>query len=103
MTDPLPNDPLMDDQLDALFARARARRPDTSRAEYGFETRLLAQLRSRRDASSVWAMVSWRAIPFFAACVIALGLWQAEADSDVNDAASIARLNDAAGTDLWSN
>ena len=98
MNDPLPHDP-----LDALFAQARTRRPDTSRVEYGFETRLMARLRSRRDASSVWAMVSWRAIPFFAACVIALTFWQAQVDSDANDAASLARLNDPASVDVWVN
>ena len=31
-----------DQKLDALFAAARATAPDTSRAEYGFETRLAA-------------------------------------------------------------
>ena len=34
-----------DSQLDALFRAARADAPDTARAEYGFETRLLARLR----------------------------------------------------------
>ena len=34
--------------LDALFARARVSRLDTARAEFGFETRLLARLREMR-------------------------------------------------------
>jgi hypothetical protein len=92
-----------DSQLDALFAQARAHRPDTSKAEYAFETRLLARLRAKRETSSVWAMVSWRLIPFFAACVVALTLWQAEVASDTTDAASIAGLTNPVAADLWSN
>ena len=97
------NDPNQDHQLDTLFALARSRRPDTSAAEFAFETRLLARLRDQRETSSVWAMVSWRMIPFFAACVVALTLWQAEASSDANDAATIAGLNNPVAADLWSN
>jgi hypothetical protein len=35
----------LDPKLDALFAAARLAAPDTSRLEYGFETRLTARLR----------------------------------------------------------
>jgi hypothetical protein len=97
------NDQEHDGQLDALFAQARAHRPDTSKAEYAFETRLLARLRTERETSSVWAMVSWRLIPFFAACVVALTLWQAEVASDTTDAATIAGLTNPVAADLWSN
>jgi hypothetical protein len=100
MNDPAPSP---DADLDALFALARARRPDTSGVEFAFETRLLARLRSQREASSVWAMVSWRLIPFFAACVVALTLWQAEVASDTTDAATIAGLTNPVAADLWSN
>ena len=65
------NDQDPNSQLDALFASARKHRPDTSAAEFAFETRLLARLRAQKQTSSVWAMVSWRLIPFFAACVVA--------------------------------
>lgn len=99
------NDPTTrpDADLDALFTLARARRPDTSAVEFAFETRLLARLRSKREASSVWAMVSWRLIPFFVACVVALTLWQAEVASDTTDAATIAGLTNPVAADLWSN
>lgn len=80
------NDPQPEPQLDALFAQARARRPDTSVAEYAFETRLLARLRSERSPGSVWAAVSWRMVPFFTVCVIGLALWQSEILSDTHDA-----------------
>jgi hypothetical protein len=102
MSEPTPQpNPDADRELDALFALARTRRPDTSRAEFGFETRLMARVRSRRDASSVWAMVTWRFIPFLAACVIGLTIWQAQDASDTSVAAGLARLNDPA--DVWSN
>jgi hypothetical protein len=95
-----------DDPLDALFAQARAHRPDTSRAEYGFETRLMARLRAQRQpqsAGSVWAMVSWRMIPLFAACVVALAIWQTETASDATDTDTVASLNNPVAADLWSN
>ena len=41
------NAPDPDRQLDALFALARERRPDTSDVEFGFETRLMARVRAQ--------------------------------------------------------
>src|SRR5271154_2383720 len=95
--------PRPDEQLNALFALARENRPDTSAAEFAFETRLMARLRARPETGSIWAMVSWRMIPFFAACVLALTLWQAETATDATDAATIAGLTNPVATDLWSN
>jgi len=92
-----------DADLDALFALARAQRPDSSAAEFAFETRLLARLRARHETGSVWAMVSWRLIPFFAVCVVAVTLWQAETESDASDVATIAGLSNPVAADLWSN
>ncbi len=91
-----------DSQLDALFARARERRPDTSKAEFGFETRLMARLRERRqpDASSVWAIVTWRMAPFFAACVVALALWNSETLSEANETADMSYLQHPEAADL---
>ncbi len=64
-----------DDRLDALFAAARQDSPDTSRAEWGFETRVMARL---REESSPFASVvcwAWRLCPFFAALAVAATLW----------------------------
>lgn len=97
------NEPNPDAQLDALFAQARMRRPDTSAAEFAFETRLLARLLAAEEPGSIWAMVSWRLVPFFAVCIVGLALWQVEAASDATDAASIARLTNPVAADLWSN
>src|SRR4051812_4963945 len=60
-------------RLDELLAAARRAPVDTSRAEYAFETRLLARLREERETSVLtWA---WKLAPFFAALAIAVTLW----------------------------
>ena len=93
------------DPLDALFATARKQRPDTSRAEYGFETRLMARLRERHqpDAISLWSVVTWRMVPFFAVCVVALALWQADLSSESGDEAAAAGLTNPVAGELWGN
>jgi hypothetical protein len=75
------------DPLDALFAAARAQRPDTSRAEYGFETRLMAWLRERQepDALSLWLKVTWRMAPLLAVGVVALAIWNFDLASQSDD------------------
>ena len=64
-----------DEKLDKLFAAARGVKPDTTRAEYGFETRLMAHLRIERERSIPWYAFAWKLIPTFAAVVVALGVW----------------------------
>jgi hypothetical protein len=66
-----------DEQLKKLFQAAREVKPDTSRAEYGFETRLLARLRAEHEPSTPWHAVVWKLMPAFAAIVLALGVWTA--------------------------
>jgi len=97
------NDQNQDGQLDALFALARARRPDTSAAEFAFETRLLARLRAQQETDSVWAMVSWRLIPFFAACVVALTLWHSQIVTETNDAEQMAYVENPVILDSWNS
>jgi hypothetical protein len=91
--------------LDALFALARENRPDTSRAEYGFETRLMARLRERRmpDPVSIWSVMTWRMAPFFAAGVVALALWQAELAAESSDATTAAGLNNPVAGEILGN
>jgi hypothetical protein len=62
-----------DPQLDALFRAARDAAPDTSRSEFGFETRLLARLRDERRGS--WTWIGMRLCPFFAALVVAAAVF----------------------------
>jgi hypothetical protein len=100
MNEPVPGP---DDPLNALFALARANRPDTSKAEFAFETRLMARLRARSETGSVWALVSWRMIPFLGACVVGLFLWQAEVSTEATDAVGIAGLENPETVDLWGS
>lgn len=62
-----------DDPLDKLFASARAEPLDTGRAEFGFETRVLARIREERTGS--WFSWAWRLCPYFAALALAAGAW----------------------------
>jgi hypothetical protein len=64
-----------DEKLDKLFAAARGVKPDTKRAEYGFETRLTARLRTDRETALPWYAFAWKLVPTFAAIVVALGVW----------------------------
>ncbi len=93
------------DPLDALFAAARQQRPDTSRAEYGFETRLMARLRERRqpDPVSLLSVMSWRLAPFLAMCVVALALWQSNVSSESDDATTAAGLNNPVAGEILGN
>jgi len=97
------NDRDLDGQLDALFALARASRSDTSAAEFAFETRLLARLRAQTETGPVWAMVSWRLIPFFAACVVALTLWHSQVVAETNEAEQMFYVENPGPLDSWNN
>jgi hypothetical protein len=94
------NDSSPDPLLDPLFARARAHRPDTGRAEYAFETRLLARLREAKKPVSAWGLVSWRMIPLFAVLVLGLAVWQIELGPDSQEAAQVASLQNPEAADL---
>jgi hypothetical protein len=64
-----------DKGLDELFAAARNAvfyRPD---AELGFETRVSANIRARREGRSSFFLWAWRLIPVFVSIVIFLGIW----------------------------
>ena len=80
-----------EEKLNALFAAARADERDTSRVEFGFETRLAARLRDEGGGSlSAWA---WKLCPFFAALTLAAAWWghvnlRAEAATEVVAAAT---------------
>ena len=62
--------------LDDFLAAARADRPDTSRAEYGFETRLMARIAAPESApGSWWIAWTWRLAPVFAIITLSLSVW----------------------------
>jgi len=85
-----------DDQLNQLFQAARASRPDTSRAEYGFETRLLAALRENREQPTPWAVLVWRLMPVFAAIVVVTGVWSYSVQSQTGTEAALGTGGEAA-------
>jgi hypothetical protein len=89
--------------LESLFALARARRAKTSAMEYGFETRLMARLRAQKEPVPIWGMMAWRMMPFFAACALALTVWQAQVVSEADDAAQAAAINNPTALDSWGN
>jgi hypothetical protein len=97
------NDQNQDSRLDALFALARANRPDTSAAEYAFETRLMARLRARQETASIWAVVSWRLVPFFGVCVVGLAIWHSQVVTETNETVAMAGMENPATVDLWGN
>ncbi len=83
------NDPssLDDAELDALFRAVRSDVPDTGRVEFAFETRLMSRLREQRSTSVfAWA---WRLTPFFAAIVVAFGIWNRASTSHLEATASL--------------
>lgn len=92
-----------DSQLDALFAKARNQRPDTSVAEFAFETRLMARLREREEAGSAWAWASWRMVPFFVVLVVGLMVWRSEVVTEADDAAQVAYVENSTATGGWGN
>jgi hypothetical protein len=75
------------DPLEELLRAARATRPDTSKVEFAFETRLMARLREHRGATlSSWA---WKLAPFFAVVVVALGVWNRASAAHLESTASL--------------
>jgi hypothetical protein len=94
--------PLSDSELDALLAEARWARSDTARAEYGFESRLLARLRGLRPESA-WGMLSWRMMPVFAAVALILVVWQERTLAEVHDADQVASLENIDTADGGDN
>jgi hypothetical protein len=97
------NDNLLpESSLDSLFDRARAQRPDTSRTEYAFETRLLSRLRSARSLDGALANVSWRMLPLFGLVVVILVVLQLQAADATRDAAQTNYMENPEAVDMWS-
>lgn len=72
-----------DHHLDALFAAARQDSPDTSRVEWGFETRVMARLREEGSPFAPVVTWAWRLCPFFAVLAVASVLWSRTASARV--------------------
>ncbi len=64
-----------DEGLDRLFTAARKAGFYSPGAEYGFETRVAAQIRAKREERPPFFLWAWRLIPVFVTIVIFLGIW----------------------------
>ena len=64
-----------DEKLDRLFQAARLAVLDTTKIEFGFETRLMAQVHQERERVLPWGVWSWRLLPVLASLVLVLGAW----------------------------
>jgi hypothetical protein len=79
--------PNIEPMLDRLYEAARSETADTSRVEFAFETRLMARIREDQSSSIfTWA---WKLAPFFAAVVIAVGVWNRPTAAQLNGTASM--------------
>ena len=79
--------PNTDPMLDRLFEAVRSEAPDTSRVEFAFETRLMARIREEQSSSVfTWA---WKLAPFFAAILVAVGLWNRPTAAELNGTATM--------------
>jgi hypothetical protein len=79
--------PNPEETIERLLRAVRDEAPDTARLEFAFETRLLARLRDERSTSVfAWA---WKLAPFFAAVVVAVGLWNRATAAHLNATASL--------------
>jgi hypothetical protein len=64
-----------DDRIERLFASARKSQPYNANLEYGFETRVMAKIRERRDGQKPFFSWAWRLIPALVVVVMMLGAW----------------------------
>jgi hypothetical protein len=89
-----------DDALNQLLACARAAPPpDTSRSEFGFETRLLANLRAER-LRGTGLPLAWKLCPWFAAVVAALAVWTFTQPPDLRPLSIASQSDDLLLTEL---
>lgn len=63
-----------DVQLDELFQRVRALKPDAFPVDDYFETRLMARLEERQGSRALWSFWTWRLVPLFTAMAITVGI-----------------------------
>ena len=91
-------------ELDQLFAAARKQRPETARAEFAFETRLLSRLREQTVSPAwPWARMSWRLIPALALMVLALTFWEERISDTALDAQQLVLLQNPDASDILTS
>jgi len=82
-----------DDRLDRLFAAAREAELYDPQREYGFEGRVMAAIRDRREVQMPFFVWAWRLIPFFISIVVLLGIWAGISESPfTTDLGAVAKI-----------
>ena len=99
MTDPASSS----SELDLLFTEARAHPPDTSRAEFAFETRLLARLPKPLTPASAWARINWQLIPAFTLMVLGLMIWETQVSNTASESQQNALVENPEAGELLTN
>lgn len=86
-------DDLKDRKLDELFAAARRAELYDANREYGFETRVMAKIRARRELKTPVLVWAWRLIPVFLSVVVLLGIWTSVSEpKHLTDLSEVARI-----------
>jgi hypothetical protein len=78
-----------DQQLERLFSAVREEQPDTTRHQWGFETRVIARLHEERTVTASMFAWAWRLCPFFAVLALAAGIWSRSTDARVRADSSL--------------
>ncbi|HET6514654.1 MAG TPA: hypothetical protein VFG09_05790 [Thermodesulfovibrionales bacterium] len=82
-----------DEWIERLFDAARKAEPYNSEGEIGFETRLMAKIRTQRSGEIPFLLWAWRLIPVFASLVLFLGIWSYASEThDLADLNALAKI-----------
>jgi hypothetical protein len=88
-----------DNKLDRLFAAARKTESYESERIYGFETRVMAKIRSKCAVERPFLLWAWRIIPVFVALIIFLEVWiYASEPPYMIDLSAVAKIDDEEAT-----
>lgn len=68
--------------VERLLRAGRSARTPTDAAEFAFETRLMARIRSERTGEAAQGLLIWRFVSSCAALVLLLGVWHVASPVD---------------------
>lgn len=82
-----------DNKLERLFAAARESESYPSDREVGFETRVMAKIRTEREQERPFFVWAWRFIPVFVSLVILLRIGSYAFEThDVTDLSAVTKI-----------
>jgi len=83
-----------DDRLERLFAAASKSESYNANLQYGFETRVMAKIKSQREGQKPFFLWAWRLMPAFVFAVLMLGVWTYVTEHrQITDMSTIAGIN----------